>query len=101
MAEWEWGPLTPLLVPVMVTENVHREVDEDVPTVSVELPEPVMDAGLKVALAPLGSPLTLSPTTSAKPPLGVTVILKEARPPALIFAELGDTESEKSALAGA
>ncbi len=42
-------------------------------TVKVELPEPVILAGAKLAVAPLGKPLTLRFTVSLKPPVGVTV----------------------------
>ena len=45
-------------------------------TLMVLLPGPlviVMEVGLKVALAPVGSPLTPKPTLPVKPPDGVTV----------------------------
>ena len=41
--------------------------------VSVELPEPLIEAGLKDALAPVGNPLMLRLTLSLNPPLGVIV----------------------------
>jgi hypothetical protein len=41
-------------------------------TVSVELPDPVTEPWLKVAVAPTGKPLTLKVTVAAKPPDGVT-----------------------------
>lgn len=41
---------------------------------SVELPDPpAIDAGTKLALAPVGRPLTLRLTVSVNPPLGVIV----------------------------
>ena len=42
-------------------------------TVMVEEPEPVTDAGLKLALAKLGKPLALNVTLPANPPEGLTV----------------------------
>lgn len=42
-------------------------------TVIVDEPDVVTDAGLKLALAPDGSPLALNVTVPVKPPDGVTV----------------------------
>jgi len=42
-------------------------------TLMVLFPEPVIEAGLNVALAPEGSPLALKFTVPAKPPDAVTV----------------------------
>lgn len=67
----------------------------------VAVPEPAIELGDTVALAPLGNPLTVRLTTSLKPPLGLTVKLNEVLLPALMFAEEGEIESEKSGLAGA
>jgi hypothetical protein len=39
----------------------------------LEDPEPVTEAGLKVALAPTGNPVALKVTIPLKPPDGVTV----------------------------
>jgi hypothetical protein len=44
-------------------------------TVIVDDPVPVTVVGLKVAVAPVGSPLALKVTTPLKPPDGVTVAL--------------------------
>ena len=55
MAECDRLPL----VPVMVSVYVPVGVVVDVETVSVELPEPETDDGLKLAVAPVGNPLTL------------------------------------------
>ena len=43
--------------------------------VKVELPEPLMGAGLKVAVAPVGSPLALSVTEPLKPFSADTVVV--------------------------
>ena len=49
-------------------------VEAEVDTLSVEEPEPpLIELGLKLALAPLGNPLTLRLTVLVKPPEGVTV----------------------------
>src|SRR5688572_1824238 len=61
------------LVPVMVKVNVPFGVLFFVATVSVEDPEPVTEGGLKLAVAPPGSPLAEKVTVPAKPPEGVTV----------------------------
>ena len=44
-------------------------------TVSVDVPDPVIDAGLKLALVRRGNPLTLIPTVPVNPEPGVTVTL--------------------------
>jgi hypothetical protein len=64
--------------------------------VSVELPEPLTEAGLNVAIAPEGSGLTLKATVPVKPPDGVTVAVYEAFKPAVTVWELGEAEREKS-----
>ena len=43
--------------------------------VTERLDEPVAGFGLKLPLAPLGSPLTLKVTWPLKPPVGLTVTL--------------------------
>jgi hypothetical protein len=55
------------LVPVIVRVNVPVGVVLAVVTVIVEEPEPVTEVGLKVALAPDGSPLALKVTAPANP----------------------------------
>ena len=57
----------------MVSVYVPAGVEVLVLTDMVDDPEPVTDVGLKLALAPEGSPLTLNPTDPAKPPDPVTV----------------------------
>jgi hypothetical protein len=44
-------------------------------TVSVELPEPVTAAGLKLAFAPAGRPVTLKATLPEKPLAPLTLTL--------------------------
>lgn len=55
------------LVPVIINEYVPPAVVLVVFTVSVDVPEPVTVLGLKPGVAPVGSPLTLSPTTPLNP----------------------------------
>src|SRR5947209_7367566 len=63
----------PPLVPVMVKVYVPAGVLVLVVTDMVEEPEPVTEAGLKLALAPLGNPLAVKFTAPLKPPDPVTV----------------------------
>ena len=46
-----------------------------VETVSVDVPEPLTDAGLKLGEAPAGNPVALNATLPLKPFCGVTVIV--------------------------
>ena len=59
------------LVPVIVNGNVPRLLPAV--TVIVVLPEVFTDAGLKLAVAPPGNPLTAKVTVPLNPPDGVTV----------------------------
>lgn len=61
------------LVPLMVNVKVPRVVFGRVMMVRVEEPEPVTEGGSKLALVPLGSPVTPKVTVPPKPPVGVTV----------------------------
>ena len=63
VAECDKLPSVPVIVRVYVPVGVVVAVE----TVSVELPEVVTDAGLKLAAAPLGKPVTLRFTVSVKP----------------------------------
>src|SRR5260370_18557372 len=62
-AEWDKLPL----VPVMVNVNVPVAVEAAVVMFKVEDPEPLIDAGLKLADAPDGRPPALSPTVPVNP----------------------------------
>ena len=61
------------LVPVIVNGKLPAGVVVLDVTVNVEDPDVVTDAGLKLAVAPVGSPLTLNVTVPVNPPDGVTV----------------------------
>src|SRR6266568_8911191 len=69
--------------------------------VNVDVPEPPIDAGEKLALAPPGKPLALRLTLSLNPPVPEIVILNEAVLPALILLDPGETLIEKFGPAGA
>ena len=61
------------LVPVMVTVELPAGVVLLVATVNVEVPAPLTDPGVKVAVAPAGKPLALSITAPLKPLMALTV----------------------------
>src|SRR5262249_43834659 len=66
---WLRLPLAPMTVNRYVPGRVTAEVD----TASVEDPDPPTEAGLKLAVAPGGSPLTLKLTAPANPFDAVTL----------------------------
>ena len=55
------------LVPVMVKGYVPAGVEQPVEIVSVEDPDPLIEAGLKLDVAPLGKPLTPRLTVPVNP----------------------------------
>lgn len=63
------------LAPVTVKVNVPVVVLVLVVIDKVLEPDPVTEVGLKLALAPLGNPLTLKPTAPANPPDPVIVVV--------------------------
>ena len=87
------------LVPVNVSGYVPAAVEAVVQILNVDEPEPVTVAGLKLELAPLGSPLRLKDTLSLKPLLGLTVIASLPQLPAATVTEEDDCESAKSVTA--
>jgi hypothetical protein len=89
------------LVPVMVRVKVPDGVVALVVTDKLDDPEPVTDAGLNDAPAPVGNPLTVKPTLLLNPPDPVTVVVYEVLPPAVTVAEAGVAEMEKSPTTGA
>src|SRR5437870_8871447 len=60
-------PLTPVIVTVEVPSGVLGL------GVTERVDDPVAGFGVKLPVAPLGSPLTLSVTWPVKPPVGLTV----------------------------
>jgi len=68
-AVWLRLPLVPVIVSVKLPFGVFVEVA----TVSLEDPEPpLIDVGVKVAVASDGSPVTLRVTVPVNPPMGET-----------------------------
>jgi len=62
------------LVPVIVNGYVPEPIEQSVDIVRVEDPEPpLIEAGLKVKVAPAGNPLTPNETVPVKPLAGLTV----------------------------
>ncbi len=59
--------MAPLLVPLIFKVKVPVDVDEVVLTVMVEVPEPVTELGLKLALELDGKPRRLNFTVPLKP----------------------------------
>lgn len=94
---WARLPLVPVIVRLYVPAGLVALVVTDM----VDEPEPVTEAGLKLALAPAGNPLTLKLTLPANPPDPVIVVVYEVFVPAVTVAEAGDAEMEKSPTTGA
>ena len=92
------------LVPVMVSETAHGIVLVVVNIVSVEAPDPLIEAGLKPPLVtPVGNPDSLPTarlTDPVKPLCGVTLTVYDAAPSGTTCCADGPTVIEKSGLAG-
>ena len=63
VAEWTSAPL----VPVMVILTVPAVAPEEAVKVKVEVPEPLMEEGLKLGVTPEGNPVTARFTVPVKP----------------------------------
>jgi len=70
--ECEMIPLVPVIVNLKVPEVALLQAPV---SFKVDVPEPVTVAGVKVAVTPAGSPLTLRATAPVNPPDGVTVMV--------------------------
>ena len=81
-------------VPVTVSEY---EPGAAVPVLMASVVPLVPEGGVKVAVAPDGSPWRLKTTVPANPPVGDTVIAEDPPAPRLIVSDEGCAESEKSA----
>ena len=90
VARWVRVPLTPVMV--RVAGPVAAAADE----VRVSVLVPVVAAGLKLAVTPAGSPLTLRETVPAKPPLRETIIVAEALAPRVTDKLAGLADRAKS-----
>lgn len=92
MTLWVSEPLTPVTVIAYVPVGVAAPVVTDI----VELPEPVMDAGVTAAAAPAGNPDTESATEPAKPFSAAIVAWNDVPPPTTTDCDDGATDTEKS-----
>jgi hypothetical protein len=82
--------------PVTVREYLPAEVAAVVEMVRVDEPAEVMEGGLKLAVAPAGTPLAASVTVPAKPLRAVTVAVNVALLPAVTLCDAGATVKPKS-----
>jgi len=64
-------------------------------TVSVDVPEVVMEVGLKLTVAPVGIPLAVRFTTPVKPPDGVTLTVSLTFEPATAVKLAGAVDMVK------
>jgi len=87
--------------PVTVTVEVAAGVDAAVVMVRVELPVPVTLVGLKLAVAPAGSPLALRLTVCAAPVVSVVEMVLVALLPCGALTLAGLAAMEKSLVTGA
>jgi hypothetical protein len=85
VAETEW--LVPLLVPTIVNGYVPPASEPFVATVSVESPDFVIELGLKVGVAPAGSPVAVRLTVPEKPFCAPTDTEYWALPPAVTVCD--------------
>ena len=92
VAEPPW--LSDPLAAVTLTVELPMAVPVVVLTVSVVDPEPVTELGLKLPVAPDGSPDTPKFTVPLKPLIGVTVTVYEVLLPTTTVCEDGDIVTE-------
>jgi hypothetical protein len=97
LVERTTGPL----VPVNVIAGVPVGVEALVASVTVDVPDVVIDAGENVAVAPWGSPVALSPTVPVKPFTAPIVTVKVVLLPCVMVREAGVRVIVKSAAAAA
>lgn len=94
--------IPPELVPVTAITNVPAGVPLVVETVNVDVPDPLIDVGLKLAVTPVGDATTFADkvTLPVNPFPGVReIVVVPAVPPGVRFNVLGEAESVKKALA--
>lgn len=82
-------------VPVTVIVYVPAAVDAPTVNVIVELPAPVMVAGLKPTVTPLGCPLADSVIVALNPPVTVLVIVELPAFPGATETDAGDADRLK------
>jgi hypothetical protein len=90
-------------VPVMVVVYVPLRARELTVSLRVDVPDPgaAMDAGLKLAVTPLGIPLADKATAESKPPVMVLVMVELPELPLDMVSEVGDALRVKLAPAWA
>src|SRR6266852_9195892 len=77
---------------VLVIVTLAAPVAAVLEAVNVSVLVPVVEAGLKAAVTPVGRAPTLSATLPVNPPLGVTVIVLAPVPPCCTVALVPDSE---------
>jgi hypothetical protein len=87
---WLREPLVPVMV--IVPEAALIVVE----TVSVELPDPASEVGLKLAVTPEGTLPAVSVTLPLKPFRAPIAIVEVVPPPAVTVSEAGEAEIVKS-----
>lgn len=70
-------------------------VVEAVASVNEDVPEPVIEVGLKVAVTPVGRPLAVSATAESNPPTTVLVIVELPLLPATTESDAGEADRLK------
>ncbi len=96
VVEWDSDPL----VPVMVTVNIPRLSPELPWNVSVEVPDPVTEAGLKVSVTPVTDDAD-SETVPVNPFSAVILTVTDPDPVRWIVRLVGETLMLKSGGGGA
>ena len=79
-----------------VNEKLPAGFELRVDTLSVDDPDWLIEAELKLAVAPVGAPATLRDTVPLKPFSAVTEIVKLVLPPAVTDCDAGVADIEKS-----
>lgn len=87
--------VTPPLVPLILRLKVPVDVELFVLTVSVDVPWPVTELGLKLALELDGNPRTLNVTVPLKPLIAAMLAVYVALFPRVTVCEDGEAEMEK------
>lgn len=85
-------------MPAMVNVYVPAAAEEVDVSVSVELPDVVIEVGAKAAVTPVGRPVADNATAPVKPFCAATLAVNVVALPAMTARELGDADSVKSAV---
>src|SRR5208337_3520707 len=82
-------------VPVTVIVYVPVAVVEETTRFKTDVPEPVTDVGLKLAVTPVGWPLAERVTAESKPSTAVTAIVEVPLLPCATETDVGDADRVK------